>query len=88
MRDSCVHHNAGPGLWTDFDNIHTLYEGNTVFLNGEDGIKHEISYDATIRNNVVAANGQSKDNWLWGSQNSHSEQQQRESIWQSRRDIE
>ena len=68
VRNSCVHHNAGPGLWTDFDNIHTLYEGNTVFLNGEDGIKHEISYDAIIRNNVVAANGQSKDNWLWGSQ--------------------
>ena len=68
VRNSCVHHNAGPGLWTDFDNIHTLYEGNTVFLNGEDGIKHEISYDAIIRDNVVAANGRSKDNWLWGSQ--------------------
>ena len=68
VRNSCVHHNAGPGLWTDFDNIQTLYEGNIVFLNGKDGIKHEISYDATIRDNVVAANGQSKDNWLWGSQ--------------------
>jgi Right handed beta helix region len=68
VRNSCVHHNAGPGLWTDFDNIHTVYEGNTVFLNGQDGIKHEISYDAIIRNNLVAANGQSKDEWLWGSQ--------------------
>jgi len=68
VRNSCVHHNAGPGLWTDFDNIHTVYEGNTIFLNGKDGIKHEISYDATIRDNVVAANGYSKDYWLWGSQ--------------------
>ena len=33
-----------------------------------DGIKHEISYDAIIRNNIVAGNGGSFDEWLWGSQ--------------------
>jgi Right handed beta helix region len=69
VRGSCVHHNEGPGLWTDIDNIHTLYEDNKVFLNANDGIKHEISYDAVIRNNVVAQNGTSGfDVWLWGSQ--------------------
>ena len=32
-----VHHDEGPGLWTDIDNIHTLYEGDLV------------EYDATSR---------------------------------------
>ena len=69
VRDSCIHHNGGPGLWTDNDNIGALYEGNKVFMNADDGIKHEISYDATIRNNIVAHNGTSGfDIWLWGSQ--------------------
>ena len=68
VRNSCVHHNAGPGLWTDFDNIDTLYEGNTVFSNANEGIKHEISYDAIIRDNIVAGNGGGFDEWLWGSQ--------------------
>ena len=31
-----------------------LYEGNIVFSNANDGIKHEISYDAIIRDNIVA----------------------------------
>jgi parallel beta-helix repeat protein len=68
VRNSCVHHNEGKGLWTDFDNIDTVYEGNIVFSNANDGIKHEISYDAIIRDNIVADNGYGYDNWLWGSQ--------------------
>jgi hypothetical protein len=68
VRNSCVHHNNGPGLWTDNDNINTLYERNVVFANTKDGIKHEISYDAIIRDNIVAANGNTEDVWLWGSQ--------------------
>ena len=68
IRNTCVHHNEGKGLWTDFDNIGTIYEGNVVFSNANDGIKHEISYDAVIRDNIVAANGYGYDNWLWGSQ--------------------
>jgi hypothetical protein len=56
-------------LWTDIDNIDVLYEGNKVYSNASDGIKHEISYDAVIRDNVVARNGASGfDVWLWGSQ--------------------
>ena len=57
MRDNHVHHNEGPGLWTDIDNIHTLYEGNLVEHNANVGIFHEISYDAVIRNNIVRDNG-------------------------------
>ena len=57
VRDNHVHHNEGPGLWTDIDNIHTLYEGNLVEHNANNGIFHEISYDAIIRNNIVRDNG-------------------------------
>jgi parallel beta-helix repeat protein len=67
VRNSCIHHNAGPGLWTDHDNIGTIYDGNRVFHNKNEGIKHEISYDAMITNNIVSHNG-TDDNWLWGSQ--------------------
>ena len=69
VRNSCIHHNNGPGLWTDIDNIDVLYEGNKVFLNAQDGIKHEISYDAIIRDNIAVRNGTGGfDDWLWGSQ--------------------
>ena len=68
VRNSCVHGNAGPGLWTDINNSDVLYENNIVFANAGDGIKHEISYKATIRGNTVGENGKGFDNWLWGSQ--------------------
>ena len=68
VRNSCVHHNDGNGLWTDIDNVNVLYDGNKIFSNARSGIVHEISYKATIRNNTVAHNGQNKDIWLWGSQ--------------------
>jgi Right handed beta helix region len=67
VQDSCIHHNAGPGLWTDNDNIDVIYRGNKVFMNSHEGIKHEISYNAVIRKNIVAGNGR-VDDWLWGSQ--------------------
>jgi Right handed beta helix region len=53
VRDNYVHHNRGPGLWTDIDNIRTVYENNRVTDNAASGIAHEISYDAVIRNNVL-----------------------------------
>jgi parallel beta-helix repeat protein len=52
-----VHHNSGPGLWTDINNIHTTYERNTVHNNTSHGIFHEISYNAVIRNNRILDNG-------------------------------
>ncbi|HEY3927052.1 MAG TPA: right-handed parallel beta-helix repeat-containing protein [Candidatus Koribacter sp.] len=69
VRDNDVHDNVGAGLWTDIDNIHTTYEGNRVYNNTGDGIKHEISYDAVIRNNLVTNNGaEVQSHWLWGAQ--------------------
>ena len=68
LRNNCVHHNKGNGLWTDIDNINIVIEGNKVFDNEGIGIAHEISYKATIRNNHVARNGRNLDSWLWGSQ--------------------
>jgi len=69
VRNNYVHHNEGPGLWTDIDNINTLYEYNTITYNKRSGIYHEISYSSVIRYNVVKFNGLGgHDNWLWGSQ--------------------
>ncbi len=70
VRNSYVHHNAGPGLWTDINNKSTLYEDNLVESNGNGqggpGIFHEISFSAVIRNNVVKNNGLgSSRGWLW-----------------------
>ncbi len=68
IRNLCVHHNNGVGIWNDIDNINTLIEGNTVFQNARIGILQEISYAAIIRNNIVAQNASDRDPWLWGSQ--------------------
>jgi len=62
-----AHHNLGPGLWTDIDNIGTLYEGNLVVANLHAGIKHEISYDAQIVDNWVEANGYGNPNSIAGA---------------------
>ncbi len=53
VRNNYVHDNLGPGLWTDIDNINTIYEENIVTYNNNAGIKHEISFDVIIRNNFL-----------------------------------
>lgn len=69
VRNNFTHHNRGPGLWTDINNIYTLYENNRVEDNERGGIFHEISYDATIRGNTVRRNGTGKDfpHWTTGA---------------------
>ncbi len=57
VRDNHVHHNGGPGLWTDIENYNTLYEFNRVEDNEGPGIFHEISRNARIRYNTVERNG-------------------------------
>lgn len=57
VRNNVFHHNYGKGLWTDIDNIDTTIEDNHVYENAHQGIYHEISYDAVIRNNLVEKNG-------------------------------
>lgn len=66
VRENVVHHNGGPGLWTDIDNINTTYESNTVEDNERMGIFHEISYAAVIRSNIIRRNGFGFQEWLWG----------------------
>ena len=68
VRNNYVHHNYGPGLWTDVDNVNVLYEDNLIVWNERQGISHEISYSAIIRNNDVRFNGLKKDVWMWGAQ--------------------
>ncbi|HYI46071.1 MAG TPA: right-handed parallel beta-helix repeat-containing protein [Actinomycetota bacterium] len=72
VRNNLSHDNKGPGLWTDGNNIDTVYEGNTVENNTEEGIFHEISYDAIIRNNTVRNNGHELGAWGSGIQVSSS----------------
>ena len=67
VRRNYVHHNMGPGLWTDIDNIDSLVEDNHVADNHHAGIFHEISYAAVIRRNRVARNGSAFHVWLWGA---------------------
>ena len=67
VRNNTVTDNYGPGLWTDWDNINTLFEGNTVRDNCGPGIFHEASFDAVIRNNLVERNGFCNTAWLDGA---------------------
>lgn len=60
-----VHHNRGPGLWTDGGNSDTRYAYNVVDDNWGAGIQHELSYDATIEHNEVARNGSRHKGWAW-----------------------
>ena len=67
LRGNVSHHNHGHGLWTDIDNVNTLYEGNRVEDNTRSGIFHEISYRAVIRNNVARGNGGAGATWVDGA---------------------
>ncbi len=68
VESNYVHDNNGNGLWTDCDNVGTLYEHNTVTNNAGAGILHEISYNAVINNNTVEGNNTATDSTLWNSQ--------------------
>ena len=66
VRNNYVHHNQGPGLWTDIDNHNTLYEQNRTSANRASGIVHEISFDAIIRYNTIENDGFSEQGTsLW-----------------------
>jgi hypothetical protein len=62
-----VHDNIGPGLWTDINNVGTVYDSNLVEGNTEAGIFHEISYACRIVGNVVRHNGTSSSPWVLGA---------------------
>jgi parallel beta-helix repeat protein len=67
VRGNWSHHNTGPGLWADTDNVGTVYENNVVEDNEGPGIFHEVSGSAVIRNNVIRRNGFDWQAWLWGA---------------------
>lgn len=69
VRGNHVHHNWGPGLWTDIDNIDALIEENRVEDNADTGIFHEIGYRAVVRNNTVRRNGHDRadEDWAYGA---------------------
>lgn len=57
VRNCHVHHNGGPGLWMDINNINYVIEDNHVEFNAREGIVTEISAGGIIRNNTVHNNG-------------------------------
>lgn len=57
VRNNYVHHNEGPGLWSDIDNDHVLYEKNRTSFNKVAGIFFEISFGAVIRDNIIENDG-------------------------------
>ena len=52
-----VHHNHGPGLWADTNNVGFLVERNYIANNDSHGFFYEISYNARIQNNTFVRNG-------------------------------
>ncbi|MFN2382879.1 MAG: nitrous oxide reductase family maturation protein NosD [Gemmatimonadota bacterium] len=67
VRNNRIHHNWGPGVWTDDDNIDVTVEGNLIEDNADGGIFHEIGYAAVIRNNIVRRNGFDRAAWAYGA---------------------
>ncbi|WP_236789682.1 right-handed parallel beta-helix repeat-containing protein [Amycolatopsis sp. GM8] len=61
VRGNWVHDNRGVGLWADTNNNDFLIEGNLIENNDGAAIEYEISYNATIRNNMIR-----KNNWVDG----------------------
>ncbi|WP_028849188.1 right-handed parallel beta-helix repeat-containing protein [Thermocrispum municipale] len=56
IRDNWIHRNHGPGIWADTNNNDFLIEDNLIEANESQAIFYEISYNATIRNNVLRHN--------------------------------
>ena len=50
--------NNGVGLWGDCGATGTIFSGNTITGNRLDGIRYEISHNATISNNTLTNNAQ------------------------------
>lgn len=61
VRHNLSYENDGPGFWTDFENINTLYTLNTLLNNMRGGIFHEISRRAEISYNTATGNGAGHD---------------------------
>jgi Bacterial Ig domain/Right handed beta helix region len=70
LRGNNSHDNVGSGIHLDINNYNALYDGNTVADNTDQGIFHEISYSAVVRNNKLLRNGSIYPNgtyWLYAA---------------------
>ena len=56
-RRNFVHHNHGRGIWADTNHDRMVWDNNRVEDNESDGLMFEVSYSATITNNVILRNG-------------------------------
>jgi parallel beta-helix repeat protein len=63
VTNNYVHDNRGPGLWTDGSESQITIARNRVERNSDVGIQIEISYDATVANNVVRRNATVRHGW-------------------------
>jgi Right handed beta helix region len=68
FRGNHVYENNGVGLWCDGDGRNVVYEGNLVENNQWNGIFHEISFNAIIRDNVLRRNDRGHRGWFWGAE--------------------
>jgi len=68
FRGNHVYDNRGPGIWCDGHCRRAIYEDNRVVRNDDAGIYHEISYQTTIRNNIVRNNGRANEGWFWDAE--------------------
>jgi hypothetical protein len=66
IKSNYIHDNYGVGVWFDGDNTGTVIDNNLIAGNTYRGIMDEISYGATIVNNVITANGALSD-WIAGA---------------------
>jgi len=70
FRGNYTHNNQGSGFHADTYNYGFLYDNNTSADNTEQGIFHEVSYNAVARNNKLLRNGYIHPNlsfWLYGA---------------------
>jgi hypothetical protein len=70
FRGNYVHNNQGSGFHDDLGLHGALYDNNISADNTEQGIFHEISYAATMRNNKLLHDGYIHPNgtfWLYGA---------------------
>ena len=70
FRGNYSHNNEGSGFHDDTANYGALYDNNISADNTEQGIFHELSFNATMRNNKLLRNGYIHPNgsfWLYGA---------------------
>jgi hypothetical protein len=56
VTNNWIHDNGNVGLWVDTNNSFFLIQGNVIEKNLAEGLIYEISYNATIQNNVFRSN--------------------------------